>query len=108
MFDTYHEILPIDSPYEIIQSGTPKQTCLYNRLAYVIRNQREIKARKLLIMPYLHERRIYLNRRHNENQFYTIKGHDGQTFIQCICLDLHKMYVYTETGKLIERISYCD
>lgn len=23
-------------------------------------------------MPYLHERRIYLNRRHSDNQFYTI------------------------------------
>jgi hypothetical protein len=59
-------------------------------------------------MPYLHERRIYLNRRHLDNQFYTIKRHKEQTFIQCMCFDLTKMYVYTETGKLVERYVYAD
>ena len=82
------------------------QTCLYNRLAYIIRNPKELKARRLLIMPYLHERRIYLNRRHLDNQFYTIKRHNEQTFIQCMCFDQTKMYVYTETGKLVDRITY--
>ena len=38
-------------------------------------------------MPYLHERRIYLNRRHNDNQFYTVLKYKSETFIQCMCFD---------------------
>lgn len=105
LFDTYHNILPLDDN-AVVQSGTPLQTCLYNRLAFIVRNHRELKARQLLIMPYLHERRIYLNRRHLENQFYTIKRHMDHCFIQCMCFDAQKMYVYTETGKLIDRYVY--
>ena len=107
LFDTYHDVLPLNDS-EVVQSGTPMQTCLYNRLAYIVRNQKEVKARRLLIMPYLHERRIYLNRRHLDNQFYTIKRHNDEMFIQCICFDLMKMYVYTETGKLVDRIMYAE
>lgn len=50
----------------------PLQTCLYNRLAYIINNVKRLEPKRLLILPYLHERRIYLNRRHTANQFYTI------------------------------------
>jgi hypothetical protein len=57
-------------------------------------------------MPYLHERKIYLNRRHGDNQFYTILKEKGQTYIMCIAWDLTKIYVYTETGKLCDRIVY--
>ena len=80
LFDTYHEILPL-TDNEVVQSASPMQTCLYHRLAYILRNQRELKPRKLLILPYLHERRIYLNRRHTDNQFYTIKRHQERTYI---------------------------
>ena len=73
LFDYYHDILSLKNKGEdFIQSGTPLQTCLYNRLAYVIRNRKKLLPRKLLILPYLHERRIYLNRRHKQNQFYTL------------------------------------
>lgn len=59
-------------------------------------------------MPYLHERKIYLNRRHNDNQFYTILKHEGETYIMCITWDLQKIYVYSETGKLCDRITYVE
>lgn len=72
----------------------------------MIRNQKDLKERKLLIMPYLHERRIYLNRRHTDNQFYTIVKHEDVNFIMTYCFDLEKIYIYTETGKLVERIIY--
>ena len=66
-----------------------------------------LKARKVLILPYLHERRIYLNRRHTANQFYTLCKHvSGLSLILCYCIPENKMYVYTETGILIDRISY--
>ena len=60
-------------------------------------------------MPYLHERRIYLNRRHTANQFYTLCKHQsGLTLILCICIPDNKMYIYTETGILVDRVSYQD
>lgn len=59
-----------------------------------------------MIMPYLHERKIYLNKRHSANQFYTIFEVGKNRYILCICIDDAKMYVYTETGKLVDRIMY--
>ena len=107
LFDYYTDVMPLGQNV-VIQSGTPLQTCLYNRLAYMIRNMAKLKPRKLLIMPYLHERRIYLNRRHMDNQFYTVVKHRNETFVQALCFDLNKIYIYTETGKLIERIIYAE
>ena len=57
-------------------------------------------------MPYLHERRIYLNHRHQDNQFYSILRANDDTFIVVFCFDLEKIYLYTETGLLVERIIY--
>mmetsp|Transcript_9402 Transcript_9402/g.14361 ORF Transcript_9402/g.14361 Transcript_9402/m.14361 type:complete len:92 (+) Transcript_9402:3671-3946(+) len=65
-----------------------------------------MKPKHILILPYLHERRIYLNRRHYSNQFYTIVRHEGYKFILCVCINDSKMYIYTETGILVDRILY--
>ena len=68
-----------------------------------------MKARKVLILPYLHERRIYLNRRHKANQFYTlVMDRNYNNYILCLCIPDNKMYVYTETGILVDRVSYKD
>jgi len=66
VFDHYMNVLSL-SENDYVQPGTPLQTCLYNKLAYIIGNHVNLKPRKVLIMPYLHERRIYLNRRHTTN-----------------------------------------
>ena len=92
----------------LIQSGTPLITCLYNRLAFIIRNETDLMATQILILPYLHERKIYLNRRHTTNQFYTLFKFNDQNYILCLCLDDNKMYVYSETGKLIDRVLYTE
>ena len=65
LFDHYSDIMEVYHD-DYIQSGTPLQCSLYNRLAYLIKNKR-FKVRKLLILPYLHERRIILNRRFQAN-----------------------------------------
>jgi hypothetical protein len=67
VFDHYDNILLMKDESDYVQSATPLQTCLYNKLAYLIRNIKKLKPRVLLILPYLHERRIYLNRRHEAN-----------------------------------------
>ena len=59
-----------------------------------------------MILPYLHERRIYLNRRHESNQFYTICNRREKKYILCLCINDNKLYVYTETGILKNRIKY--
>jgi hypothetical protein len=61
-----------------------------------------------LILPYLHERRIYLNRRHEANHFWTIQEYDGLKFILCMSVNDNKIYVYTETGILCDKILYDD
>jgi len=107
LFDEYAEILNLQGN-AFVQSGTPLQTCLYNRLAYIVRNEKDLKPRQILILPYLHERRIYLNRRHTTNQFYTLYKYKDENFILCLCIDDNKMYIYTETGKLMDRVLYRD
>ena len=82
--------------------------CGYNRLAYLIKNTKDLQADKVLILPYLHERRIHLNRRADSNQFYTIAEYEDKKFILCMCIDDDKLYVYTETGILVRRITYSD
>ena len=72
LFDHYYDIIKFDHNKDYVESGMPLQTCLYNRLAYIIKNFSHLRPGKLLILPYLHERRIYLNRRLDSNQFYTI------------------------------------
>jgi hypothetical protein len=106
LFDHYSDVINLKNKHNEVESGTPLQTCLYNRLAYIIRNTKELTCKKLLILPYLHERRIYLNRRHQANQFYTISKMDGLNYILCLCINDNKMYVYTETGILCDRIKY--
>ena len=57
-------------------------------------------------MPYLHDRRIYLNRRYKDDQYYTIIEEDGNNFILCYSFLYNKVYVYTETGILVSRLPY--
>ena len=43
-----------------------------HRFLYVVLNHYDLEPKKLMIVPYLHERKIYLNRiKVNTNYFYT-------------------------------------
>ena len=108
LFDHYADVLSLKSKNYTIKSGLPMQTCLYNKLAYLIRNIKDLKPRMLLILPYLHDRKIYLNRRHTANQFYTLCKYKDENYILCLCLSDNKMYVYTETGILKEKVTYYE
>jgi hypothetical protein len=66
LFDSYDNILVIGKN-EQIQYNTPIKTSTYNRLAYMIRNLKEKTPRRLLITPYLHERKLHLNNRDDSN-----------------------------------------
>ena len=55
LFNYYDSVLDL-KPNQLVKSGTPLQSCLYNRLAFVIRNNKDFTSQTLLILPYLHER----------------------------------------------------
>lgn len=60
-------------------------------------------------MPYLHERKIWLNMLTNNNQFYTIyRKSNDQLFIICLNMDEERVMVYTETGILLARVYYSE
>jgi hypothetical protein len=108
IFNHYKKILPITNDNYHIQSGLPLQTCLYNRLVYIFTNPNQFPARRILILPFLHDRKIVLNRRILGEQFYTLykcKQYKNN-YILCLCVNYDKMYIYTETGILIDRIQY--
>jgi hypothetical protein len=105
-FDQYYDVLQLESRHDVVQMGSPLITGLYNRLAYLVENKRTLKPRTLLIMPYLHERKIHLNWRTSSDQFYTISKHEDNNFIICMCVNDNKIYVYSETGVLCEKYDY--
>jgi len=55
-----------------VQTNTPLDSVRAHRFGYIITDKNGVKPKRLLILPYLHERRIYLNRmKQNTEYFYT-------------------------------------
>ena len=84
-----------------------------HRLAYIVLNNQDLKPKKMIIVPYLHERKIYLNRmKQNTNYFYSSKQVEFEEKIktQLFAFNIteHKFYVYSEKGLLLNRIDYSD
>lgn len=71
LFDFYYNIFDLGESIQI-RSGTPIDSIRYHRFIYVTRDKQMKLAQKIMILPYLHERRIYLNRiMDNTSYFYT-------------------------------------
>jgi len=59
-------------PNQKVKANTPLDSLRSHRFAYIISDKKKKKAQILLILPYLHERRIYLNREKlDTDYFYT-------------------------------------
>jgi hypothetical protein len=70
-FNSYHNILTLEEG-ETIKTNMPMESLQSHRLAYVVLNNQDLKPKKMIIVPYLHERKIYLNRmKQNTNYFYS-------------------------------------
>ena len=70
-FNRYHNILTLEEG-ETIKTNMPMESLQSHRLAYVVLNNQDLKPKKMIIVPYLHERKIYLNRmKQNTNYFYS-------------------------------------
>jgi len=105
LFDFYSDILKLKEN-EYIQIKTPLQTPTYNRLAYMIRNLKDLTSRRLVILPYLHERKLHLNKRNNTNQFYTMIKKEDIIYILCLCINENRLYIYGENSILLKRFTY--
>ena len=75
------------------------------------------KPKELILVPYLHDRKIYLNRKkQNTEYFYTSKqvGYDPEdvceknSFIFAFNLNESKFYTYNEQGLLLKRIEFSE
>ena len=109
IFDQYSDILSMTNMNETIQSGTPLNSLDFHKLVYIKNNSTDLEAGKLLFMPYLHERRIYLDHNEAANQFYTIFGEekdDDDSYIVCLDIIENQMAVYTNTGILLFKDSF--
>jgi arginine/ornithine N-succinyltransferase beta subunit len=61
LFDFYYNVFDL-GPSIQIRSGTPMDSIRYHRFVYVTRDRQMEQSCMIMILPYLHERRIYLNR----------------------------------------------
>lgn len=69
--DEYEHILQLNKG-ELITTRSPVPSWKSEKLAYVITNQTYYTAKKILILPYLHDRKLFLNRqKNNTHYFYT-------------------------------------
>ena len=56
----------------MVVAGTPLVSLELHKMAYFTRNARLYKPNRLVILPYLHERKIYLNKmKPTSKYFYT-------------------------------------
>lgn len=70
-FNKYDDMLALEEG-ETIKIDSPLDSIQAHRFAYIMLNNEKLSCKRLLIIPYLHERRVYLNRmKQNTNYFYT-------------------------------------
>lgn len=71
ILDIYQDIFDLDDGQKI-NSRTPLESIKSHKFAYMITNQEKLMPNKLLIIPYLHDHKIYLNQiKVNTTYFYT-------------------------------------
>ena len=79
----------------------PVSSLKYHRLVYFSKNKKELLPNKVTILPFLHERKIYLSRMKEEQEYFysTIKHPQGTLFVR-MCISEQKYYVYNQKGIL--------
>jgi len=71
IFDFYINIFNL-APNEKVKADTPLDSIKAHRFGYIISDKFCQEPKRLMIIPYLHERRVYLNKmKQNTEYFYT-------------------------------------
>ena len=110
-FNQYFNILNLKDG-DLIKTNCPIDSAMSHRLTYVVINT-DGGPKNLILVPYLHERRIHLLRQKpNTEYFYTSKqiklDNDVVSYVFAFNLTEHKLYSYTDIGILIKRIDFSD
>jgi hypothetical protein len=72
LFDYYFGIFKFELPSTRIRSNTPLDSIRYHKSVYVTQDSMCNAPKQIICLPYLHERKIYLNRvKDNTDYFYT-------------------------------------
>jgi hypothetical protein len=58
IFDYYFKILPLDKDEKVLM-GCPYDSNTMNRFLYIVENPKSFKPDRVVILPYLHERKVY-------------------------------------------------
>ena len=87
---------------------------MHHRFVYVSTNSKLLNPFHLMILPFLHERKLYLNRtKKNCDYFYCtirrrVSEDHAQTFFVTMNLTESKYYVYSQMGILKKRVDFSD
>jgi hypothetical protein len=69
VFDYYENVLSLD-PEESVKIKMPICSLRYHRLVYMTSAQKTLRPNKIVILPFLHERKVYLSRMNNECDYF--------------------------------------
>lgn len=124
IFDYYGNIFTLEDG-EKVSANFPMDSRCMNKLVYIIKSPSKFKVSRFMVLPYLHENRIYLNRKKvNTEYFYTaidpecpvyfknlygqalFNKYQRQKSIMCMNLSESKYYIYSERGILRNRIDF--
>lgn len=84
VFDNYEDLLDLQEG-ESVQSNNPYLDIFTNRMFYYTRNANKLKPKRVLMLPFLHERKVYLNRMKDKHQyFYTVIQEDVKNLSKAI------------------------
>ena len=59
IFDYYFNILPLKKGEKVLM-GCPYDSNTMNRFLYIVENPKNFKPDRVIVLPYLHERKVYL------------------------------------------------
>ena len=69
IFDFYTGIFEL-KPGIQIRSKTPLKSTRYHRMVYITRDRNCMEPQQIMMLPYLHEKRVYLNRQKTNTYYF--------------------------------------
>lgn len=70
IFDFYDGIFKLKKN-ERVMTNCPIDSISFHKFVYVIKNNIEMKPAKVIVLPYLHEKKIYLNRMKPNTEYFS-------------------------------------
>ena len=69
IFDFYSDIFAL-KPTTKIRTRTPLKSIRYHRVVYITKDLNHEETQRIMILPFLHEKRVYLNRMKNNSYYF--------------------------------------